>query len=124
MSGRLRGALNLGLFLFLVAFCCFAAWAAQENRHRLRQAAFAEGYERGLVDALSAPRPAPACPAVAPLPPDLSCRAELASYRRTEAANRANARELGLDLGLRLAREDWHPCGRWERDRLPPLGAP
>ena len=95
--------------------------AAQRKAEALEVEAVA--FERGLTFGLEiagAVDHEPAdCVTSPPLPAELdACDARLADYRRTEAANRANARALGLDQGLRLGREDWYACGAWERERL------
>jgi hypothetical protein len=52
-----------------------------------------------------------------------ACRAAFDDYRRTEAANRANARLLGWNDGYAVGRDDW-ACQPWERAPVRPAASP
>jgi len=91
---------------------CVAQRAAADLE--LEAVAFERGLTFGLEIAAAVGGPSTCLSSPAPLPVELdACEARIADYRRTEAANRANARELGLNEGLRLGREDWH-VRQWE----------
>jgi hypothetical protein len=98
--------------------------SCNEHQRQLERIAIeAVAYEAGMADALRlAPAASPADCSAAPLPAELAalaqCRATFDDYRRTEAANRVNARLLGINEGMRIGREDWYACGAWERERF------
>lgn len=125
MTSLLR-AFAAALAIGIMAGTC--VWVAQRRAAEERIDAFARGYEQGLTDGMRVLEVAPADPdvscarRVAELEDELEgcaeCADAIADYRRTEAANRANARALGLNEGLRIGREDWYACGAWERERF------
>lgn len=77
------------------------------------ESARADGYEQGLTDGLNTPRPQPTPepPSFFDMVPDkASCCERLKdakNHLQTEAANRQNAYDYGLNDGLRIGREDW-----------------
>jgi hypothetical protein len=101
IAGLCASLASLGL---AAAFGC----AANDAYEREKVDAYARGYAAGLAER-SEPEQTDC---IAPAPPaELAalavCRADFDRYRQTEAANRANARQLGLNEGLRIGREDW-----------------